>query len=390
MNILTLSDTRNKGGASIASNRIKNALPTNEGKISSVSSDGLIDEDHRVLFLGKKFQLLSELFSNLLPSTFIDQLRAKELQKQLRLLLQHIKPDLINVHNLHSAGWPISLIQPCLNFAPIVWTLHDCWSFLGSFYPTHSPSPTLKLKGEIDGFWKSLKTNPRKHKLYAVTPSLWMKNEALGSHWADYKVDQIHNPVPDSFFVTRDRSACKKALGLNETKASILCVAGNLDEERKGGPILRDILAEEWGQDVEFILIGNGYTPAHNARHVKCLGFVRDELTLQIAYYAADILLHPAPIDNLPNTVAESISCGTPVLAFDTGGLPEMVVPEKSGWLVPPGDHAGMISTLRDVLDTKSYSDLRNSSRRTASEKFLQSKVGKEYQDLFISCTAAK
>ena len=301
LNILTLSDKRNIGGASIASNRIQNVLRTNKGKISTISSDGLIDEDHRVLFLGKKFELLSELFSNLLPSTFIEQLRSKELQKQLRLLLQHIKPDLINVHNLHSAGWPISLIQSCLTFAPVVWTLHDCWSFLGSFYPTHSPSPTLKLKAEIDRFWNSLKTNPPKHKLYAATPSLWMKNEALRLHWADYKVEQIYNPVPDSFFATRDRLACKRALGLNETKTTILCVAGNLEEERKGGPILRDILTEEWGQDVEFILIGNGYTPAHNSRHVKCLGFVRDDLTLQIAYSAADILLHPAPIDNLPN-----------------------------------------------------------------------------------------
>ena len=71
------------------------------------------------------------------------------------------------------------------------------------------------------------------------------------------------------------------------------------------------------------------------------------------------------------------MSCGTPVLAFDTGGLPEMVVPEQSGWLVPPGDHAGMINTLRYVLDTKEYSDLRNSSRSTAIRNFCHPKLEK-------------
>ena len=50
--------------------------------------------------------------------------------------------------------------------------------------------------------------------------------------------------------------------------------------------------------------------------NIKSIGFIEDEITIQIAYHAADILVHPAPIDNLPNTVAESISCGTPVLAF--------------------------------------------------------------------------
>lgn len=387
MKIFTLSDLQLSGGAAVACNRISTAVQSCGANVFSSSSDGVNTETHQSLFLGRKFELLIRLFGSTLPFTFLEELQAKELHKQLSIILRAAKPDLINTHNLHSAGWPISLIKCCLNFAPVVWTLHDCWSFLGSFYPTHSPPPSVKLKGEIIRFWNSIKSNPPKHKLYAATPSLWMKNEALGSHWAHYKVEAIHNPVPDSFFTTRDRSACKKALSLNETKTSILCIAGNLEEERKGGPILRDILAEDWGQDVEFILIGNGYTAAHNSGYVKYLGFVRDEITLQIAYSAADILLHPAPIDNLPNTVAESMSCGTPVLAFGKGGLPEMVEPERSGWLVQNCDGKEIISKLKSILDSKSYFDLQKTSKSTAYAKFNSSKVGKTYQNLFNSCS---
>lgn len=381
---------QNTGGASIACNRIANSLKHSGVTVSSTSSDGFESSSHKPLFLGKKHQVLSTLFSSKIQSFILDNLRVKEFQKQLRSLLRANQPDIINAHNMHSAGWPISLIRTCLDYAPVVWTLHDCWSFIGSFYPTHSPAPSTKLKDEIDRFWNSLRNNPPKHKLCATTPSTWMKNQAEASYWNEYQIDCIHNPIPDSYFSSKDRLACKHALELKEEKTTILCIAGNLKEERKGGMILNSILSEEWGSNAQFLLLGNGDSHHTYSENVKSLGFINDEISLQIAYNAADLVLHPAPVDNLPNTVAESLSCGTPVLAFDTGGLPEMVITKKSGWLVPCGDHAGMINTLRDVLDTKSYSDLRNSSRSTASEKFLSSKVGKEYQDLFISCTAGK
>ena len=387
MKLLTLLDLQNTGGASVACNRIANALRNCGVSVSSTSSDGIDSFSHRPLFLGKKHQVLSTLLSSKLPNFILENLRVKELQKRLRSLLRAIQPDIINAHNMHSAGWPISLIRTCLDYAPVVWTLHDCWSFLGSFYPTHSPAPSHKLKDEIDRFWKSLRVNPPKHKLCATTPSSWMKNQAEMSYWKRYQVDCINNPIPDSYFSPKHRLACKRALELKEKKTTILCIAGNLKEERKGGMILNSILSGEWGRDAEFLLIGNG-DPHHTySENVKSLGFINDEISLQIAYCAADLVLHPAPVDNLPNTVAESLSCGTPALAFDTGGLPEMVVPQKSGWLIAPGDHVGMLSTLKGILETKSYSGLRSTSQSIACEKFQSSRIGKEYQDLCISCT---
>ena len=101
--------------------------------------------------------------------------------------------------------------------------------------------------------------------------------------------------------------------------------------KRKGGGILKSILESGVTDKAQILLIGEG-TSIQN-KNIKSLGFINDEITIQIAYHAADLLLHPAPVDNLPNTVAESISCGTPILAFKTGGVPEMVIPEKVvGW----------------------------------------------------------
>ena len=131
------------------------------------------------------------------------------------------------------------------------------------------------------------------------------------------------------------------------------------------------------------MLIGSGFSNFHH--NIRSLGFVKDELTLKIAYHAADILLHPAPIDNLPNTVAESISCGTPVLAFETGGIPEMVVENVSGWLVKKIDAASMIKKLETIIESSQYINIRNSSHQFAEDNFTYDEIGSLYIKLFES-----
>ena len=83
-----------------------------------------------------------------------------------------------------------------------------------------------------------------------------MKRQALKSYWADYNVETIPNPIPGSYFISKDRLSCKRALNLNENKIIVLCIAGNLSEERKGGKILRDILRVDFNDKVEFLLLG--------------------------------------------------------------------------------------------------------------------------------------
>ena len=198
-------------------------------------------------------------------------------------------------------------------------------------------------------------------------------------------MESIHNPIPDFFFERQDRTACKRALGLSDDKTIILCIAGNLSEERKGGPILKQILQSSQIENVQFLLVGHNTHDIFDSHGVRHLGFVSDDITLRIAYHAADLLLHPAPVDNLPNTVAESMSCGTPVLAFNTGGLPEMVKPKKSGWLVDTIDAKAMIAKLDAILVSRSCDCLRESTKSHAKSLFDSASVGKSYLKHFHS-----
>ena len=381
MKLLTLSDFCQAGGAAIAANRISRSLSDHNVSITSVSLDARHQEKNSSkLLLGRKFLLLEQLLSSSsFSSILVSKLKNREWCKQFSLLLNRENPDAIHIHNIHSAPWPIDMVKTALHHAPVVWTLHDCWSFLGSFYPRHSTQPPKMLKKQIHSFWSTLRSNPSRHKLCAATPSCWMKQEAQKHDWSEYEVHSIHNPLPDFFFADIDRKACKQALSLDESKTTILCVAGNLDEERKGGGYLKDILNTNWVEDVQFLTVGSGCISSSFASQPRNLGYIQDELTLRIAYNASDILLHPAPIDNLPNTVAESMACGTPVLAFNTGGLPEMVVPQKSGWIVDEINSERMITKLGDLIKSNSFNQIRESTRKVARVLFESTRIGKQY-----------
>ena len=320
-------------------------------------------------------------------SSLATKLARQETNRQFHLLLKRHAPDCILIHNIHGVSWPIDLIAIAANHAPTTWTLHDCWSFLGTYYPTHAPKPKSSISNEINSFWKKNIPNQVKcHPFSAVTPSRWMRDQAQNSFWKEYSVEAIQNPIPDSYFREKDRRSCKKSLGLNKDTPVVLCVAGNLDEERKGGSILQEIIRSTPNDKTQFLLVGEGSLfRSTDSDQVKSLGFVRDEITLQIAYSASDLLLHPAPIDNLPNTFAESMSCGTPVLAFETCGFPEMVVPNKSGWLVKRLEAESMIHDLSNILQSRNFETLRETCRSTAKVLFDQSKIAQRYEDHLLS-----
>jgi glycosyltransferase involved in cell wall biosynthesis len=382
LKICQVIDLVNVGGAGIAAKRISNVLSNHYGHdlVEISSSPSKSNSLNYTLQNSRKLQLIS-LFPRFSRNHYFKKFWSIDINQQFKRILEIEKPNIINFHNIHSASWSIDLVKTALNFAPVLWTLHDCWSFYGSYYPSHCSDPTSSLSEEVKDFWAALKYSPSSYALSAVTPSNWMSEQASSSHWKDHQVCTIRNPVPNSFFECLDREACKKALGLSLNKPTVLCIAGNLNEKRKGGPILKEILESDAKDQCQFLLIGEGNQ--FNDPKIKSLGYVQDEITLRIAYHAADVLLHPAQVDNLPNTVAESMSCGTPVIAFNTGGLPEMVIPEKSGWLVEEMSSNAMIKKLKSVAQSKQAYELTQSTKETAHKLFNEDKVADNYIECF-------
>lgn len=378
MKILEISDFQMTGGASIAASRIAQSIRDHGHQVLRSSSDSL--DPNFAFFQGRKASFLNYTLEKVGLHNLKSKVLIKDTIRQFQRIAQMSKPDCILFHNLHGASWPLEMVLQAAKSFPTSWTLHDCSSFLSTYYPSHCSSPLEKNLSECRYFWDSIGRSKTVFTLHAVTPSNWLKKVATSSYWAEDSVVTIHNPIPDSFFEIKDSVSCKKALQLNPDRQVILIIAGDLKEERKGGRIIKELISSFGCRNTQLLIVGSGFQEEGiEQENIRCLGMVKDEFALQIAYQAADILFHPAPVDNLPNTVAEAMSCGTPVLAFQTGGLPEMIIDGETGWLVNKIESSSILKTLKEIISTPVRTNLGKASRIQAKKLFDSQSIGKKY-----------
>ena len=151
-----------------------------------------------------------------------------------------------------------------------------------------------------------------------------------------------------------------------------MVVAHDLAERRKGSALLGEVLRQIRRRPLTVVTLGNGHISVSTQEISVCeLGYVDHERTKALAYSAADMLLHPALVDNLPNVVVEAISCGTPCAAFPIGGLPDIVQNGISGWLatkVTPESLAGAVDTgLECIAQERTCARVAGSCARTST-----------------------
>jgi glycosyltransferase involved in cell wall biosynthesis len=163
----------------------------------------------------------------------------------------------------------------------------------------------------------------------------------------------------------------------------LLLSAHDLTERRKGADIMPALWQHLPRRPLTLLLMGHGQAPAAvPGLHVHTLGWVGDEATRMLAYNAADALLHPAPVDNFPNVVLESLACGTPVVALPVGGVPEMVRPGVSGWLADAPTAKALATTVTRALDEQDQS-WRTRCRELVEYEYLLSLQAERYHHLF-------
>jgi len=177
------------------------------------------------------------------------------------------------------------------------------------------------------------------------------------------------------------------ALGIETPAPVVLTAAQNLNERRKGGKILVEALQKVSIRPRTLITLGHGRLPiAANDITLHPLGYIDHERTKVLAYNAADLSVHPAPVDNLPNTVMEAIACGTPVVGFAVGGVPDMVRPKQTGWLANEVSPDALAAAIDTALTDLGYGvDLRDSCRAVAEAEYSSDLQARRYLDLFES-----
>jgi glycosyltransferase involved in cell wall biosynthesis len=165
-----------------------------------------------------------------------------------------------------------------------------------------------------------------------------------------------------------------------------------LHDKRKGFDLLAESvrLLSHQRQDFDLVVFGNRLDDRFDELNVPChaVGTLQDDYSLAMLYSAADVMLVPSRMDNLPQTALESLCCGTPVIAFDVGGLSDMVKHQVNGYLAAPFSTEDFSAGMDWALNAADQ-NLASEARKRAVEFTDERRIGQRYSDLFQSLLAA-
>ena len=399
MRIVLLTDLEFTGGATVAASRYCEAfkkLGHDVIRIIPSKERGIRFWEPIELFEGRKYKVQREFCEVLGLQKLNEILREKDLLKRLHNILSEVKPDIINVHNIHAVKWPLSLVEACLQHANVCWTLHDMWPFSGLYYTyedlpkselpiTLPPQDQKKVKNFWDRFLRLYKCENFKFKLKIASPSSWLLDKAKKSYFDGFEGTKIQLSIPTDIFKPLSKKFCRDVLGLSEKAPIVLFAAANLKLHSKGFQYFAEVVKRINSLPFTLVVMGNGGADIkrefgrENSKIIN-MGYVTDEILKAMIYNAADISVHPAPVDNHPTTVAESISSGTPVVAFSVGGLPELVIPGKTGWLVDKLNPKALLQQILLAIDhIRSGEDYRDTCIEYSNAHLSLTKQGVKY-----------
>jgi glycosyltransferase involved in cell wall biosynthesis len=294
-----------------------------------------------------------------------------------RALLRHElvrSADIIHLHNLHWHSRNFSLALPFIlgRQKPVVWTFHDMWPITGHCISSRDceqwrvgcgscPYPRAYLGQLFDTSRLQclLKRTMYNHSNFTVvTPSRWLADKVKHSPLMKrHDVRTIPNSIARSCFRPVEKQIARELLGIREyERPAILFVSAFLDDPIKGYDYFEEALCQlhERGglQGVQVLLAGRGKANARlkDRYAVYELGYIDDMTRMALVYSAADLYVMPSILDNLPSVVLESMACGTPVVCFDTGGIPEMVQHGLNGLVARNRDAADLAAQIETLM----------------------------------------
>ena len=303
-----------------------------------------------------------------------------------------------DVWNLHWVSWFLdweTMLPWMAQRAPIIWTLHDLNPLMGIWHydPLPDEHTEMRMKLEQDAMAmkrRALEKIPR-DRLTFVGPSRWMVDECRKSPVTQgFRVEHIPYGLDTEVFTPRDPSLLRAMFGIPADSCVIGFVADNIDDPRKGMKSLLGalhLLTQEC-PGIHLVTVGNGDFSCGDITHTH-LGPVQNDRLLSFFYSACDLFLCPSLQDNLPNTILESMACGTPVVGYRIGGLPDMIAHGESGWLVEhPGDPNGLAAVLRKVCADPSVAmGMREMTVRKAVNAYALTLQNQRYLSIYRHIT---
>lgn len=265
---------------------------------------------------------------------------------------EYKEADIIHLH------WVANFLDYETFFAkndkPIVWTLHDENPYLGGFHYQDDVINNVKTHGVKEQEFVALKAKciQGTDKISVISPSDWIAKTAKESSvFKDKRVNVIRYSIDKAIFKARDKGYSRDLFQLPHHKKIILVASQDLSVPRKGVRFVEALLKDRTFDDFLFVFAGSNSTLKNS--NVITLGTIQDELLMSCLYSAADYFLLPSLLDNLPNTLLESLHCGTPVVAFNIGDFEAIFKNNALGILVEAGNIEALKFAFTEILEDK-------------------------------------
>ncbi len=327
------------------------------------------------------------------PATVPDRLPAR---------IRALAPDIVHLHWVADGFMRLETVRRIDR--PLVWTLHDSWAFTGGCHVPNECTryrascgacPALDSSDEEDlsrSVWSRKRAAWSGMPVTFVTPSRWLEGCVRSSAlFGEARCVVIPNGLDLERFRPAERAEARARLNLPGDRRLILFGGVHtVIDPNKGMALMADALrrlpALAPRLDADWVVFGTeaGEALPDVPCPVRVVGRVADEASLAALYAAADVFVVPSLQENLPNTVMEAMACGTPCVAFDAGGLPDLIEHQRSGWLALPHQAEDLARGIVWVLgDEERRRGLGARARQKTEQEFELTRVARRHVDLY-------
>lgn len=406
MKICVLNTYDDFGGAAKACARLVRGLSRSESDVSFLVKQRVSEENSAIPVCSKVEGWLSAFLENL-PQHMYPERQKNNFSlgwrgSRFAAAVSARKPDIVHLHWV--AGGFVQLEQLARLHVPIVWTMHDMWPFTGgchyagdclSYLDQCGFCPVLGSKKACDlsrKRWQKKTQILKDLDVTYVAPSHWLADCCRSASVAEGKrTVVIPNGIDTDLFKPMDKLAARQRLGLPVDKNLIMFGALNaLTDLRKGFHLLEKALIElersKVAEKPELVVVGDTgqNSPPVPGFKYHYLGYVSDETALAEIYSAVDVFVAPSLQENLANTVMEAMSCGTPCVAFDVGGMQDLIDHRFNGYLSVPFAAEGLARGLSWVMSSGDrLSELSSEARSKVVKTFTLKNCVDKYMNLY-------
>lgn len=319
-------------------------------------------------------------------------------------MAQILNADIIILHWVLHGFLSLKNIEQLIKTGkPVIFFMHDMWTVTGGCHYSfdcekykvkcYECPMFVEHKGKdwaLSEFEQKKKIYSAYSNVYFVSPSSWLyeciKHSALANGMPAF---HIPNVLDRNIFKPFEKSIAKQILNIGEDETVISFGAVYVSSPYKGWPYLQQALQllkdELSDKKVTLLIFGSDYNQQIADAvpfKIKFMGMLKDEYSTAVVYNASDVFIAPSLADNLPYTIFEALSCGTPVVAFSTGGIPDMIQHKVNGYLANYKDASNLAEGVRYVLG--------NNISGSLSSEFDNDKTIAKHLELFELAVAAK